>query len=245
MDPRFTTTRWSVVLSAGAARTPASADALETLCRAYWYPLYAYARRWGRSPDDAQDVVQGFFARLLENGALGAADPGRGRFRSFLLTSFRNFITNESARASARKRGGGVSVLSIDAARPEERYALEPVTDETPDRLFLRSWALALLRTVLGRLRAAYADQGKEALFERLEPFIVGAGDGSYGDAAEATGLTAGALRVTVHRLRRRYRDTLREEVAQTLSERGDEVPEAAIRDEISELLAALGGRPA
>lgn len=225
----FLTTRWSVVLSAGDPAAPQSRAALETLCETYWYPLYAYARRGGRDADAAQDAVQGFFAHLLEKGALGRADPERGRFRAFLLASFRNHASHEAARGRAAKRGGGRVVLSLD---PEERFRLEPAHAATPERLFDRDWAVAVLDAVMARLRASYREKGKEAWFDALKGCLVG--DGSYAGLAERLGTADGALRVAVHRLRARYREELRAVIADTLAEGEDPA------DEMRALFAAL-----
>jgi RNA polymerase sigma factor (sigma-70 family) len=232
---RFTTTRWSVVLAAGDAASPECRQALEVLCEGAWYPLYAYARRSGRREEDAKDLVQGFFAVLLARGALGVADPERGRFRDFLLASFRNHMRNEHARASAQKRGGGRKPLSFDRVDPEGRYRLEPAHEDTPERAFLRAWALEVLERALAGLREGYEAKGKSELFAALAPCLTGADDRSHASRAEALGMTEGAVRVAVHRLKQRYRAALREEIAGTLGEDG------AIEDEIRALFEALG----
>jgi len=231
-DPqRFATTRWSVVLAAGDGAVPA----LEDLCRAYWYPLYAFARRRGWQPEDAKDLVQGFFARLLERDLLGAVDPERGRFRSFLLTCFRNFMINEAERAAAGKRGGDRVVLSLDHDDPEARFALEPSHGATPERIFERDWALALLASVLADLRAGYRERGKENQFDALKEYLAQPGSGSsYAETARTLEMTEGALRVAVHRMRQRYRAALRTAVADTVSE----PPE--VEEELASLFRAL-----
>jgi RNA polymerase sigma-70 factor (ECF subfamily) len=207
---------------------------METLCASSWYPLYAYARRSGRSEEDSRDLVQGFLAGLVERNVVAAADPERGRFRTFLLTAFRNHITNEWRRETAQKRGGGRPVLSMDGVDPEDRYRLEPSHEETPDRLFLRSWALEVLARTLGRLREEYAGRDKADVFDALKGCLDGSVAVDYDEAAETLGITAGAVRVAVHRLRDRYRRALRDEVGQTLD--ADE----SIEDEIRDLLDAL-----
>jgi RNA polymerase sigma factor (sigma-70 family) len=238
-SPAFATTRWSLVTAAGGPRTEASRQALESLCRTYWYPLYALARREGAGPETAQDLVQGFFQQLLEREALDAADPARGRFRSFLRASFRNYARSEHAREAAAKRGGGRPLLSLDVGEAEGRFRLEPAHEHTPERQFERDWAVSLLERALARVRAGYAARGQESVFEALKPHLVrGGADGTYAAAGAALGLAEGAVKVAVHRLRERYRRALREEVADTMD--GDDV-----EDEIRALFAALGARPA
>ncbi len=231
----FATTRWSLVLAAGGEASAESRRALETLCGLYWYPLYAYVRRRGRDADEAQDLTQGFFARLIEKHAVRAADRRRGKFRSYLLASLKHFLANEWDRARAQKRGGGCEVVSIDAESAEGRYHLEPADGLTAERLFERRWALTLLDLVLAELRGQYKSDGKEHIFERLKGFLGGAVPGSpYAEAAAELGMTPEAVKVAVHRLRRRYRDLLRDQIAQTVAS-----PEE-IDDEIHHLFAAL-----
>lgn len=232
-SPRFATTRWTVVLAAGEATSQAARAALEELCRAYWFPLYAFARREGASPELAQDLVQGFFAHALEKGTVGAADPARGRFRSFLLTSFRNYTKNERARDQALKRGGGATLLSI-GPDAEGRLGVEPWHEETPEQRFEREWALGLLERALGAVRASYAGRGQQAVFDALKGFLVGQDDRRYAEAGASLGLSEGAVKVAVHRLRDRYRRALRDEVAQTVED------EAQVEDELGALLGAL-----
>jgi RNA polymerase sigma-70 factor (ECF subfamily) len=226
----FVSTRWSVVLAAGGPRTPQSRAALETLFETYWTPLYAFARRKGLAAEPAQDAVQGFFGHLLEKASLDAADPERGRFRSFLLVSFKNWISNERERERAEKRGGGRRVLSFDEAEAR----LEPAHDATPERQFERDWALRLLERVLERLRAQYAARGQERLFEALKGHLVPGEAGAHDEVARALHLQEGAVRVAAHRLRERYRRLLREEILETV---GDP---ARVEDEIRDLFAAL-----
>ena len=212
---RFPTTRWTLVRTAGGTRSSQSQEALATLCEAYWYPLYACLRGRGVSIDDAQDLTQGFLARVIEKGALARADPARGRFRSFLLASLTHYAANERDRAVARKRGG--PLLNLEGA--EARYQLEPHSDLTPERLFERRWALTLLSRVLARLRQEFASTGKEPTFEALKRWLTADGGGaSYREAAAGLGLSEPAVRVAVHRMRRRYHALLRDEVGRTVA---------------------------
>jgi RNA polymerase sigma factor (sigma-70 family) len=219
---RFATTRWSVVLAA-AARSQHSDEALTTLCQIYWYPLYAYVRRRGHDVADAEDLVQAFFMRMLERDALRLADPERGRFRPFLLVSLKHFLINEYDRAHAAKRGGGIPALHLDFAMGEGRYALEPQDALDPERLFERRWALTVMQRVHVRLRSVCARAGKRALFEALKDYVASDGENiPYREAAATLGMSEGAVRVAVHRLRRRFRDLLREEIEETVSDRAD-----------------------
>jgi RNA polymerase sigma-70 factor (ECF subfamily) len=231
----FATTHWSLIVAAREGDSPEARQALSQLCEAYWYPLYAYIRRRGRTADEAQDLTQAFFARLLERDFFGAADPAKGRFRAFLLTACKNFLANEHDRACAEKRGGGAPIsLSVEGA--EERYRREPSHDLTPDQAFERRWALTLLDRVLARVREEFAARGKGELFDRLRLYLVGdRGAPPQQRAASELGLSVGALKVAVHRMRRRYGELLREEIAQTVGG-PDEV-----EDEIRALFAALG----
>jgi RNA polymerase sigma-70 factor (ECF subfamily) len=232
---RFATTHWSLILAAGRGATPDARAALAALCGTYWYPLYAFARRLGQSADDAQDSTQAFFARLLEKHYLRDADQSRGKFRSFLLAAFKHFLANERDRARAQKRGGGRPVLSLDFAAGESRYGREPSHEATPERLYERRWALAVLDWVLARLRGEAVRDGKDAAFDRLKGFLTGDGDAaSYRDLAAELGRSEGAVKVAVHRLRRRYREVLREEIAQTVTGPAD------VEDELMYLLTAL-----
>ncbi len=233
---RFATTHWSLVLAARARAEPGAEEALASLCHAYWYPLYAYIRRRGRGADEARDLTQEFFARLLEKDFLGQADRTKGRFRSFLLAACGHFLANEHDRARAAKRGGGRRPLSLDGRDAEDRYRVEPADILTPERLFERRWALTLLEEVLARLRADFAARGKERLFDLLRGTLVGERDAPpYREVARRLGMTEGAVKVAVHRLRQQYRDLLREEIGRTV-----ESPEQ-IDDEIRDLFAALG----
>lgn len=230
----FATTRWSVVRAAGGGSTPDARAALETLCAAYWYPLYAFARRTGRDAQEAEDSVQEFFANVIERNAVAAADPGRGRFRDFLLAAFRNHLRNEAESASAIKRGGGRLTLSLDAGAAEGRFLAEPRHDATPGRLYERDWAIAVLERVLAGLRRSYASAGKERLFGVLRETIAGGERALHASRAEALGMTPGALKVAAHRLRQRYRQALRNEIAATLADGED------VDDEIRALFATL-----
>ncbi len=216
----FTTTHWSVVLAAGQARSPRSAEALEKLCRAYWYPLYAYIRRHGRSPEDAQDLTQGFLAQLVERQSFARVAPGKGRFRSFLLAALNHYLVHERDRSRAQKRGGGRPNLSFDAHAAEQRYHLEAADRLSPDKVFERQWALALIDQVLARLEQEFRVADKAALFQRLRGFLVaGPADEKYADAAADLGMTSEAVRKAAHRLRQRYAQLFREEIAHTVGD--------------------------
>jgi len=231
----FATTHWSLVLAASGQPSPQARNALADLCRAYWYPLYAFIRRSGHGAGAAEDLTQEFFARLLEKGWLGQADRAKGRFRSFLLTACKHFLANERHRAQAQKRGGDVTHVPIDFHGADARYAREPAEAMTPERLFERRWALALLDHVLSELRAEYTAAGKEQLFETLKDRLGGASDARpYEAVAAELGMTEGAVKVAVHRLRQRYRDRLRDAIARTLDD------PAAVDDEIRHLFAVL-----
>jgi RNA polymerase sigma-70 factor (ECF subfamily) len=231
----FASTHWSLVLAAGRRSLPASDQALEALCRGYWYPLYAYARRRLGDLHEAQDLTQEFFARLLEKNILAGAQPERGRFRGFLLTAFKNFLANEGDKARAQKRGGGQAPLPLDFRAGDSRYDLEPSHAWTPERLFERQWALTLLEQVLAALRAEFVADGKEAFFERLKVHLAGETTDSYASLAAELDMSEGAVKVAVHRLRGRYRDVLRRHVAQTVAD------PAEVDDEIRRLFEALG----
>ena len=218
-NPTFSTTHWSVVLEAGRGDSPEAAQALERLCAAYWYPLYAYIRRQGHGPDDAQDLVQEFFARFLEKGYLRYADRNRGRFRSFLLTSLKNFLINDWLKENREKRGGRRQILSLDEVMAESRLAGEPATEQPPDALYDRRWAAVLLERAMARLREEFEKSGKRELFDRLKGFVWGEKSGlSFAVMAEELGMTEGAVKVAVHRLRQRYGEVLRREIAQTVA---------------------------
>jgi RNA polymerase sigma factor (sigma-70 family) len=234
---RFRTTHWSIVLAAGRRSSPDARDALAALCRNYWYPLYAYVRRQGLSADDAQDITQAFFARLLEKNIAARADRERGKFRSFLLASLNHFLANEWRSGGARKRGGGQVALSLDLAAAEGLYTREPSHELTAEKLYQRRWALTLLEQTLAKLRDEFVERGKLELFDRLKPYL-GGGDGSapYQQIAAELGKTEGAVKVAVHRMRRRCRELLRTEIAQTVSGPQE------IEDELRDLFNAVAG---
>ncbi|MBL7043979.1 MAG: sigma-70 family RNA polymerase sigma factor [Pirellulaceae bacterium] len=232
---RFVTTHWSLVIAAGQRESPESAAALVTLCTTYWYPLYAFVRRQGYRTEDAQDLTQAFFAKLLEKNYIGDADQQRGRFRSFLLASLKRFLSNERDYARAKKRGGGRPVISLDFESAESRYNHEPADTMTAERLFERRWALTLLDQVLNRLHDEYAAAGNLPLFERLKEFLTAERrTAPYRVVAHQAGMTEGAVKVAVHRLRKRYRQLLEEEIAQTVSRADD------VQDELYQLFTSL-----
>ena len=231
----FATTRWTMVLAAGDRSTPQADVALEELCRTYWYPLYAYVRRHGHSRADAQDLTQAFFARLLEKNYLEKIRSDGGKFRSFLLVALKRFLANEWDRANSQKRGGGVIPLSLDWQDADTRYQINPADNLSPDKLFDRAWALTVLERVITRLRDENAAEGKAKLYEQLKQFLmVGKSDISYDEASRALEMSEASLRVAVHRLRLRYRELLREEIAQTLSD------PAQAEEEMQVLFSAL-----
>jgi RNA polymerase sigma-70 factor (ECF subfamily) len=233
---RFATTHWSLIVAAREGEAAQAQEALAALCQAYWYPLYGYIRHQGHPADRAQDLTQEFFARLLEKDFLGTVDPEKGKFRSFLLAACKHFLANEHDRERARKRGGDRHGLSLDFRDADGRYAHEPAHSETPDRLFERRWALALLDQVLARLRGEYETAGKGRLFECLKGRLTGGTGGApHARAAAELGLSEGAIKVAVHRLRKRYRELVREEIAHTVEDPGQ------VEDEIRALFAALG----
>jgi RNA polymerase sigma factor (sigma-70 family) len=252
-DPSFNTTRWTVVVAAGSHDTAAAREALGTLCKTYWYPLYCFARRRGASAHTAQDLVQSFLAKAIEQGTVGAADPSRGRFRSFLLTAFRNHMADDWEKQSAAKRGGGKAPLSLDArsvssndggdvpgldvAAGESRFQSEIADGTTPERLFERRWALDLLATALRRARTEAEATQPAAFVREILPFIGGPGDGApYAQIAARHGTTPGAVKTAVHRLRSRYREHLRATIRDTVASDAD------VEDEIRDLLRAVAG---
>jgi RNA polymerase sigma factor (sigma-70 family) len=232
----FAATRWTLVLSAARGEdSPHAADALAELCCTYWYPLYAYVRRRGHPSHEAEDLTQEFFLRLLEKNYLADADRRKGKFRAFLLASFKHFLANQWDRSRAKKRGGDRKLFSLDAAGAETRYRLEPSHDMTPERLFERQWAITALAQVLARLEAEFLAEDKKTTFDLLKPFLTaGRESGGYAAAAERLRTTEGAVKTAVHRLRRRYRQLLKDEIAQTVA-----APEE-IDDEIRFLLECL-----
>ena len=231
----FRTTHWSVVLAARDAQSPRAHEALEKLCRAYWYPLYAYVRRQGQGAAEAQDLTQEFFSRLLADETLTRVDPARGKFRSFLLATMNHLMANEWDRAQAQKRGGGCTHFSLDAVAAEDRYQLEPLDVESPDKLFERRWAQTLLDRVVERVGAEWDLRHPAIRFDNLKVFLVGRkGDESFADAASRLSTTVPAVKSAVQKLRVRYREIFRQEIAETVSR-----PEE-IEEEIRHLFDAL-----
>jgi RNA polymerase sigma factor (sigma-70 family) len=229
---RFPTTRWSLVLQAGADCSAAAGSAFAHLCRAYWYPIYAFVRQRGHSSHDAQDLTQAFFTQLLERQSVEHASPERGRFRTFVLAALKNFLANEWEKAQAVKRGGGQTILSFDRDEAESRFYREPFHELTPETLFERRWALELLSQALAALEREYRSASDAALFAELKAVLVGERV-SYADIAGRLGRSEGAIKVAAHRLRHRYRELLRAEIAET-------VGEGEVDDEVSHLLTIL-----
>jgi RNA polymerase sigma-70 factor (ECF subfamily) len=238
--PTFPTTRITLIHAARSGSGTQAEEALSTLCRAYWYPIYAYVRRLGYSPDEAEDLTQGFFTRVLEKQYLRDFQRERGRFRSFLLTALKHFIANERDWARAQKRGGTRPPLPLDDVlrTAEGRYTIEPRDEETPERIFERQWAMAVLTRVQDRLHEEAEQTGKRAQFDRLKGLLVGEdADIGYRALAAELGTTEGALKVTIHRLRQRFKDMLRDEIAHTVAHPGE------VGDELRYLLTALRGQ--
>jgi DNA-directed RNA polymerase specialized sigma24 family protein len=234
-EREFAATRWSVVLVAGRRSSPDSRRALESLCQAYWYPLYAYVRRRVADVNDAHDLTQAFFAELLAKNYVGSAKAERGRFRAFLLTSLKHFLSKERERAKAQKRGGGKGPIPLDFESADSRYRLEPAGGLTAEQIYDREWAVALLGRILQRLEAESTGAGKPEQFEQLKGFLIGEHAGTtYAEVACRLNMTEAAVKMAATRLRRRYRALLREEIAETLS--GPE----EVDDEISKLFATL-----
>ena len=233
----FHTTRWSVVLAAGHKSSPAANAALAELYERYWFPIYAYIRRRVNDPHEAEDLTQDFLCRLNEKNVWAAADPARGRFRSFLLTAARNFLASEWKRAGAQKRGGGLRADSLDFGSGESRLSRHPADTHTPEAEFDRRWAITLLERVLSRLEGEFTASRKIDQFQVLKPFLTGRSpETSLGEAATRLEMTHGAVKTAAHRLRRRYRELLREEIAETVGS-----PEE-VEDEIRSLFEALSG---
>ncbi len=231
----FATTRWSVVLAAGRRSSPEASAALEDLCQIYWYPLYVYVRRRGYSGEDASDLTQEFFAQLLEKNRLAQVDRGKGKFRSFLLASMKHFLANEWDKSQAQKRGGGRAPISIELSSAEAAYRLEPVDEFTAERAFERRWALTLLDSVLRQLRAEYVAGGRKNLFDAIKGTLTHRdGAGGYREIAADLRMSEGAVKVAVHRLRKRYRELLVHEVSQTVTAAGE------IDDEVRDLFKAV-----
>jgi RNA polymerase sigma factor (sigma-70 family) len=214
---QFPTTRWTLVVAAGDPDRNEARSALVSLCENYWYPLYAYVRRRGYPADQAQELTQEFFTRLLEGRYLDRADPEKGRFRAFILTSLKFFVADEADRQRAQKRGGG-AVASLEFSSGEVRYQREPAHDETPERIFERRWALSVLDRVVERLRNEFLQHGRPEHFERLKVFLLGQSDAPYAALAREMNTSEGALKVAIHRLRKRYREFFRLEIADTVA---------------------------
>ena len=224
------------MIAAADTSSSGAHEALATLCETYWFPLYGYLRGRGHDAEDAQDLTQAFFARLLEKRAIGQADPARGRFRSFLLASLKHFAANEREHNHAGKRGGGIPAIPLGVVDAEGRYQLEASSNETPDRIFDRRWASTLLAQALSRLEAETSESGRRSLFEGLSIYLTGdRPDLSYAETATRLGMSEGAVKVAVHRLRRRFRDLVRDEIAQTVATPED------VDDELRHLWSAVG----
>lgn len=232
----FATTHWSLVLAAGENDSAPAHYALETLCGAYWYPIYVYVRRKGCRPDEAKDLTQEFFAQLIAKEHLRLADPSKGKFRTFLLATLDYFLAREWSRAHRQKRGGQFTFVSLDQQTPEERYRLEPADNETPERKFIREWALTTLKQAMNALQNECVQHGKGPLFREAKGLLSGERDGApYAEIGRRLGMGEGAVRVAVHRLRQRYGELLRREIAQTVA--GD----AEVEVELRYLIQALG----
>jgi RNA polymerase sigma-70 factor (ECF subfamily) len=229
---QFPTTRWTLVVAAGDPHAKEARSALVSLCEKYWYPLYAYLRRRGYPADQAQDLTQGFFIRVIEGRYLDRADPEKGRFRSFLLSSLKFFVADEEDRDRVHKRGGG-ALVPLEFSSGEERYRREPAHDETPERIFERRWALSVLDRVVERLREEFVQHGRPEHFERLKIFLLGQSDAPYAALAHEMNTSEGALKVAIHRLRKRYRELFRQEIADT-------VDPAEVDSELRYLVAVL-----
>lgn len=238
----FHTTRWSVVLLSAAGEASGSEAALAELCRLYWYPLYAFVRYRGRSPQDAQDLTQGFFLHLIEHGTLARVDPHKGKFRSFMIACLQNYLSHEAESAQRLKRGGKVEFVCLDLQRAEDRYRLELVDNLTPEKIFNARWAMALLGAAMNRLGSEYVAQGKTAIFEALKAFLDPINrktPPSYEQAAAQLNVSVGAVKTLIHRLRKQYTAFVREEVSRTVSDYAD--VDAEIHELCEALIAAEG----
>lgn len=233
-NDRFATTHWSLVVAASKRELPDAESALAALCETYWYPLYVYVRRRGHNAPDAQDLTQGFFAKLLEKNYLEDADQDRGRFRSFLITAFKRYVSKERDRENTLKRGGNRKRLSLDFETGESHYRIEPSHDATPERVFERRWALTVLENALSELRQDYEAAEKARLFESLKVFLTGEAGSSCKQVADKNNMTEGAVKAAVHRLRKKYRQLICAEIAQTVANPDD------IDDELRSLQQAL-----
>ncbi|MBS1826264.1 MAG: sigma-70 family RNA polymerase sigma factor [Acidobacteria bacterium] len=234
-SPQFPTTRWTLVIAAGDPHRKESRSALVALCENYWYPLYAYLRRRGYPADQAQDFTQDFLIRVLEGRYLDRADPEKGRFRSFLLSSLKFFVADEQDRQRAQKRGAG-ALVSLEFASGEERYLREPAHEETPERIFERRWALAVIDRVVEKLRLEFQQHGRPEHFDQLKVFLLGRSDAPYAALASQMNTSEGALKVAIHRLRKRYRELFRQEIADTVAD------PAEVESELRFLAAVLTG---
>jgi RNA polymerase sigma factor (sigma-70 family) len=232
----FPVTSWTLVVAAGNKGGPDCREALARLCEQYWYPVYAYVRRRGYQPEQAQDLTQDFFVRILEGRYLDRADRNRGRFRSFLLNSCKFFLSDQADRANARKRGAGV-ILPFETAAGEQRYHFEPLDNETPDGIFERNWAVSLLDRVVSRLKKEYSQHGVPGDFEKLKVFLLGQPEVPYAQLAQEMGASEGGLKVAVHRLRKRYRVLLQTAIAETVAD------PVEVDSEISFLISTLRSR--
>jgi RNA polymerase sigma-70 factor (ECF subfamily) len=231
----FTATHWSVVLTAGQTSAPGAAEALEMLCRTYWYPLYAYVRRQGHAPHDAQDLTQEFFARLLARNYLGTVGRDKGKFRSFLLAALNHFMADERDRATAAKRGGGKVLIPLDEQEAETRYQADVASPLSPDKVFEKRWATTLLEQAFAKLRQESVAAAKGARFDRLKVFLEdGTEPGDYAAVGKELGMAANTVAAAVHRLRERYRELVRAEIANTVASPDD------IKEEMRHLFAAL-----
>lgn len=233
-DSRFRTTRWSLIQAAGDREHGDSHAALSELCQSYWLPVYSYFRRRVGNAVDAQDLTQEFFAKVLDKNYIGDARKEKGRFRTFLLTAAQRFLSKEWAKTKTQKRGGDKKILSLDFDAGESFYAMEPADSETPERLFARQWAVKLLEVVHERLRQEYAASSKLKLYDQLKPLLLGTGP-SYREVARRLGMTEGAVKTAVYRLRTRYSQILRGEIAETVDD------PAEVDDEVAQLFEALG----
>lgn len=234
---RFATTHWSAVLEAGKGHSSAASVALEGLCCTYWYPLYAFVRRRGYSAEDAEDLTQAFFERLLQKDYVKLADPARGKFRSFLLSALKNFLTNEWSRSTRQKRGGKCAQVSWDRHGAEQRYSLEPVDTMDPEKIFEKQWAITLLEQVLAQLKQEQREAGRECFFEAVKGWLWGdRGTIGYAELAGQLRLTEAAVKAAVHRLRLRFRELLREEIGRTVA------TPLEVQEELTGLMAALRG---
>lgn len=234
-NTQFTTTHWSVVLTAGRQDSPQATEALERLCRSYWYPLYVYVRRSGFGFEDAQDLTQEFLLHLLERGSMATVAREKGRFRSFLLAALKYFLANERDRRRTQKRGGDLQRIAWDALTAEQRYNLEPVDQSDAHKLYDRRWAMTLLDRVINRMEQEHQTSGKEKLFAQLHDCLLGDPEGAaYEAVAQRLGMSAGAIKTSVHRMRRRFQELIRKEVAQTVATPSE------VEDELRYLCSAM-----